>query len=1254
VCLGTLSLLIGSLWTTPLRAQVRTVGAIAGTVADPGGDVVPGATVKLRDERTNQSRETATNDSGAFRFSDLQAGTYEVTITLSGFQSAVYKSVSVESARTTDLAVKMQVGQLSEAVEVSGAAPALEVTSNTLSTTVTNKEVQNLPLAGRSVLNFALLVPGAQTAGVDPRQSTYQGMPGATINITVDGINNNSQAFKSGGTSFFATVPPRLDAIEEVSVSTGGLGADSGAEGAVNIRFVTRRGSNAFHGGGFFQKVHEKFNANNYFNNAQNIAKARSRRNEFGGNLGGPIIHNKAFFFVNWEEARVPTQVTLQRSVLTEEATRGIYRYRGTDGVERTANLFDLARANGFQGTADPIIAGQLSRINGTFANGALSPADLYRNNLRWNEPQPAYEHYPTARIDYQVSSKFSVNGALNVYDRDIDGIRWFPGDFTPLTVFQNTWLIGSTAANWTITPTTMMEVRYGLQRNQDTYNIGETIDNFDINGRLGRLTYPFQLTPAAPNQLQIDRNNALHQIYDNITMVRGNHTYTMGGSFRWIRWFDADFQGGGVPGYSFGIAAGDPAANMFTTATLPGISTNDVATAQSLYAFLTGRVSGIAAQRGVNPDTLQYEDNKQLRRDDRRQDGGLYIQDSWRVDPRFTLNYGLRWQASGNIYSKTGVYTSPTPEALLGPSTSLFAPGQLNGSTDPLIELRPRTYKNDYNNFAPNVGFSWNPSFEKGGLLGKLSGGDKAVIRGGWSMSYFDEGLNTFINTSGSNPGLIQRLSLNPGQPGFTAGGLSLSSPLPALTAFPSSFAPPFRQADYTFSGSGFATTETEMHTPYVQTWNIGIQRELAANTVVEMRYVGNRATRWHGYDINEVNIFENGFLQEFTNAQQNLAINRAAGVESFQNRGLPGQAALPIFDAAFGARGGQAAVAAASGYGNANFITNLTQGGAGALATSLAGTNTYLCRMVGSSLEPCGRLGYNAAGPYPINFFQANPFIAGTGALATLMSDDGSFANYHGLQLEFRRRYSKGFSINANYSFAKALGDMFADPTSGIRNYTTLRDRSLDRAPSAFDIRHALQANWSWELPFGGEHRLRAGNGLVDRVIGGWSVSGITRWQSGRPFRLTSGRNTFNQRDSGVVLNGITQKELQKMITFRSTGNGLVFWADPKLIGADGRANPEILGSPTTPGELGSFIYLYGPQTMLTDLALHKNVPLQGSMNLSIWVEALNAFNHANFIVGPNGNAAPEISINSTTFGQTTVVGAPRNVQIRVKLSF
>jgi hypothetical protein len=619
-------------------------------------------------------------------------------------------------------------------------------------------------------------------------------------------------------------------------------------------------------------------------------------------------------------------------------------------------------------------------------------------------------------------------------------------------------------------------------------------------------------------------------------------------------------------------------------------------------------------------------------------------------VNPRLTINYGLRWQANGPVFNATEVYTNPTEQQLLGPSTTLFAPGRLDGVPDPLIELRPLTYKTDWKNVAPNIGVAWTPAAEHG-WLGALAGHQRLVIRGGYSKSYFDEGLNTFINYAGQNPGLIQQLSLSPGQPGFAPGGLTLSSPAPVLQVFPASFAPPFHQSDFTFNQIDYSTTRENLPTPSVHSWNIGIQREIAPNTVVEARYVGNRATRWHGYDLNEINIVENGFLDEFKNAQRNLQVNQANGRTGFANSGLPGQVPLPILEAAFGGRGNQAALSAAQGFASGTFINMLNQGEAGRLANTLAGSSLYLCRMVGSTLGPCGSLGFNAPGTYPINFFQANPFAAGRSI--SLMDSDGSFTSYHGLQLELRRRYAKGLTFTTNYAFSRAEGTIFADNADARRNYSTLRDRSIDDGPSPFDLRHALQTYGTWALPFGANQRWSSANGILNRVIGGWSISGITRWQQGRTFRLVSNRWTLNQRTAGVVLNGITQSGLQKLISTQPGPSGsTVFFVDQQLIGPDGRANPEFLRSPTNPGELGEYVFLRGPSTFLTDLALLKDIDFAGGVRMSIWVEALNAFNNANFLVG-NG-PGPDIDINSTTFGQTNVVGAPRNMQIRVKLSF
>lgn len=364
----------------------------------------------------------------------------------------------------------------------------------------------------------------------------------------------------------------------------------------------------------------------------------------------------------------------------------------------------------------------------------------------------------------------------------------------------------------------------------------------------------------------------------------------------------------------------------------------------------------------------------------------------------------------------------------------------------------------------------------------------------------------------------------------------------------------------------------------------------------------------------------------------------------------GLPGQVPLPIFEAAFGARGSQPALPASSGFSNGTFITHLRQGTVGALANALATSNIYFCRMVGSNFAPCATLGFNAPGPYPINFFRANPFVT-----SMTLVDDNSWSTYHGLQIELRRSLSRGLTLNANYTWSKSLGDFFATPNSNASDgYTTLRNRNLDKAPSPFDLRHTLNVFWTYELPFGrGRRFLSNAPGALDRLVGGWTLSGITRLNSGRPYLLTSGRATFNQNEAGVILKGISVAELQrKMRQFSPGPNRNAYHADPTLIGPDGRANPQFLESPTTPGQLGQFIYLYGTPLVVNDLALLKEIPIRERVKFNLQIEMLNAFNHPVLNVGGLGGT---LSIDSTSFGQTTstLVG-PRNIQIRAHITW
>jgi hypothetical protein len=1259
-------------FAAPAATQVRIAGEVAGTVSDAAGLLVPGASVQLKDEGTGTARLAVTNPSGAFTFPDLSFGSYELTVSLQGFRTTVVRHVIVESSRTTDLRVTLDVGPVGESVTVVGAAPVLESSTNTLSTTLNNEALRELPLPGRSTFGLARLSPGVvQPAGGGTH---FNGMPGGTINPTIDGINNSSNGFKSGGTSFFGTVPPRLGAIEEVTVETGGLGADSGAQSGVNLKFITRRGTNQYHGTGFLQERHDALNANTYSNSSRALPKAVNRRHEYGGSFGGPLLpagklREKLFMFLNFEQEYIPATAIQTNTVLTPEAAQGIFRYVTSTGEQRTANLLQIAGQNGFPSQIDPTIGGLLAKQRQAQQFGDLRTTNSLRTqDLAWLEPSKRINNYPTARFDAQITPSLSWMGSWNLYSQDDQGRRQWPLPDIPVQyLFHASWWITSSGVNWAVSPRTHNEFRYGIQHSGDTTpNRGVEFyaPNGLVNGRPARFTYG---SVFAPNSLQnmvqdaapITGRHYITTIYDTLTLLRGNHSVRLGGSFRQTDWRDTSLDAPGssgilgFPRYTLGCATGDPAFSIFNATTMPGFANADQASACDLYAMLTGRLTRVQTGRGADAATGQFSDFVYRENWTSSSMGGVYAQDSWRATPSLTLNYGLRWEFAGAPHSHTGIATFPDLANLLGPSTEPFQPGALNGVANPVLQRGTVAAKADLVNPAPRAGFAWTPNFA-GGFLGRLFGtGPASVIRGGYDLTYYDEGTNMFASTSGNNPGQGQSLDLRPGFPGFAPGGLTLQSALPPFVVFPPTYSDTYPQSLFTFGTTNFRTMKDDLRTPYVQSWNVGVQRELAKNTVVEMRYVGNRGSRvWRTYSLNEVNIFENGFVQEFKNAQRNLSINQAAGVTSFANRGLPGQVPLPIFEAAFGARGSQAAVAAASGFTNGGFITSLQQGTAGTLAGNLASNSTYFCRMVGSTFGPCASLGFDAAGSYPINVFQVNPYAIG-GALELV--DDGSYTKYHALQMQFRRRYTQGVSIDVNYTLGKSWADIWADNATQTVNYRTLRDKSFDSQVSPFDVRHVLQAYGTLDLPFGKGRRVPVDNAVLDAIVGGWTVGGILTFQSGTPFRLTSGRMTVNGEDAGVVLkNGLTVDDLQRMVDI-SPGPGFNrYWIDPKLVGADGRANPQFLDVPTTPGEFGQIVYLYGKNNWNLDASLNKAVRITSGVTFTVHLTATNVLNHP---IWSSPGFLQQTSIQSITFGQSTQPvnnGTPRNLHLRGTVTF
>lgn len=690
-------------------AQVTTTG-IRGTVKDTTGGSIPKAALKLVDSATGLEKQAVAGEDGSFVFVNMQAGSYKLTATAQGFQAVVVDQILADSGRTTDITVLMKVGTMTETVEVAASGVQLETTSNEVGTTINSSSIKTLPYDSRDALNFTLLMPGVQQSG--GRNNTFNGLPNASLNISLDGMNNNSQRFKSGGTSFFEFAPARLDAIEEVTVSTTGLGADASGQGAMQMRFTTKRGTDRYHFHVLEQMANEDFNANTYFNILKGIHRSKTRTTNYSGNAGGPLlpfIHafkGKLFFFVNFEDLPQPGASPISTTVLQPEAYTGNFTYAGTDGVNHTVNLLTAVGAVGCatcRSTIDPTVAGLLNGIKATQSSGAVSgylpiAGVPYEQTMLWNFANDTETQYPTARIDYQFLPKMGYHGTWNLRHQNTIGNPNYPGGPVPANnAYKITTYVVSNVFDWTITPHLLNNATFGIQSNLEYFYNPSDPHQWaaygDRNISLG-ITNPQNtqapVNPLIPNITPFSRNNPVYQFTDNLTWIRGKHTLTLGGSILHTSFYEQSYNDAGILNTSFGVSGTDPVSNIIQAA-LPAINLNNTAdlnNAKQLYAVLTGRIGGLSTSYNVDENTHQYVKFAPAMQRFAHNTAGLYMQDSWRIRPNLTINYGMRWELDGPVYNTNGVDTSPG--SLYGPSTAQFQPGVLNGDLNPQLTLIP------------------------------------------------------------------------------------------------------------------------------------------------------------------------------------------------------------------------------------------------------------------------------------------------------------------------------------------------------------------------------------------------------------------------------------------------------------------------------------------------------------------------------------------------------------------------------------
>jgi len=1290
--------------TIPLGwAQHGSEGTVTVTVLDPSGSVVQAAQLELRDLATNTVRTGETQGVGTHTFVNLSLGTYKLTVSKQGFKSQVFDSVIVEATKTTDVSATLAVGALNETVEVTASeAPLVETTSSAIGNVIDLKQIEDLPIQGRDLTQMTQLVPG-YTGTLADGGGTWNGLPSIAQGNNIDGVVGSAGRMKFGGAAEPA-VEPRVENIQEMTVQTDQLDLNQGyGSSTMQINFVTRRGSNAFHGRVFEDFRNSALNANSWFNNAliattpgatyKTFPKNHLILNEFGGSVGGPIIKNKLFFFGTYAMSKQPGKTNTDVWVLTPAAQAGNFTYTGG-----TVNVFQLAANCGSCGslptTTNSQTASTLSAVNSALQSGSLTAlSDPNFQQLNWQIANPTTSYFPTVRVDYSASEKMRFNVAWN-YTKTVQ-----PGAITPNlpgSAFSKTGagnrFKSYTAAfgfDWTLSPSLVNEFRGGFLYNGNFFAYNGVIPTPTTQ----QIGWNFQNLPGGFNTSMNGTNfpiptGSYYPVFnasDTITWQRSAHTMNFG--FSWWREQNHYYNGVlGFPGVNLGLAGGDPALNAFTsgaTGTVPNASGAELFESQELYAVLAGRISGVGGSFAYNQKSNSYCEGcvGAYNLDELQKAYGLFFQDSYRLKPTLTLNYGLRWDFTWPDYDLTKAYHSAAPAAIWGPSGigNLFNPGSLKGTNSPILTQDSAPAKPWYVAPQPAIGIAWNPHGGEG-TLGKLLGGDRTVIRAGFSLRKFTEPQQYFWNQA-SDYGSFYFQSFflnanNTGQTGtFAPGSLALGAPFPACGLAPQKYLTTEPESDFTFlGGPGVNGVDPNIKQPYTESWNLGIQRQIGRSSALELRYIGNRSLRqWITIDQNEVNIFENGFLKQFSAAQQNFAINQAHGINSFANNGFVGQQALPVFDAAFAGEASGGTGVPLADYANSSFLTDLATGQAGGLASALTGINgtaPYFCNLVGSSFSPClNNAGFTGAGAgYPINFFQVNPYATGTGFVFSQLVSEG-YSNYNALQVDLRQRAWHGLQFDANYTWSHTLGISTQNNWQGAVTSFTLRNMRLSYGPTLFDIRHSVHISGTYDLPFGKGKAFANRGGIADRIVGGWTLGSIFTLQTGNPWLLQGGYNTFNDyADDGVALSGVTASQLQSSVgVYRIPGQAAVDFINPKYLqnnGTGGGANPAFITPNTTPGTIGQLVWLHGPHFINDDLSLTKHVPITERVSFSLQAEALNAFNHPSFQPGSGagcsyfcyaaGGGFPNAQASGFGVGGTSPSYGPRVVELRGNIEF
>lgn len=1246
-------------------AQTST-SQISGTIMDPSGAVLPNAAVTLINEATGVSQKQDTTSGGVYAFPSIPVGIYTVRAEAPGFKTSVRTGNTVQVNTPVVVNITLEVGSPTESVNVSASGEILQTSTATMGNVVDQTAITSLPLNGRNPLNLLMYEPGVvqrsgNTVNVNGARST-------AVNVTIDGIEANESTYSNPVNNIFRLNP---DNVQEFKVTTSNPTAEEGRNSGANVSIATRSGTNQIHGTMFEFLRNTALNAQEFYSNAQGQPKPIIQLNQYGFEIGGPVVKNRTFFFVSWQGQKVnfadPVDKAFGESVdlYSPTALSGIYRYwlpdpknplviSGQKITQNTPLLVDPRTGNYVSGVHDCATAGELnciakynvfasdpkklgydsavkSVLGGYPAPNSYSAGDGLNTGIyQWNTPFKIRGPQYMVRIDHSLSSKHSIFGRyIQAEQQTLNGDPLnsrpvvLPGYPPRGEVFRpaKSLAIGFRSV---LSPRLVNEITIGVSRWQFLFTQGEAnplfpntprflFNNSDVDYTANGRTYRAVTTP---------------QIVENISFLTGKHVMRFGANIRFYQHNDIRGDVGGTsltPSISLSRTTRPPTAAFALPPLSSGIAATDLNRLQGTINDLLGIPAGLTQvfMGSLTSDTFQpflsgsggityWEQGQRIKQ------YNFFAQDEWKLRSNMTLSYGLRWEVN-----------APPTEA----GDRVYVPNKpVDGSSGPVTFVHADHWYNSFNwsALAPRVGLTWSPSNMK-----------QTVFRAGYGIAF--DALNSFQVTSVATavPGQTFRCSsqfsgtggalvTTPGCQAVTdvrLGGGFMNVMTPP-TAKPSSFLTPPAQVNT--NAPPARVFEPNLKLPTVHMWNLSAQHEFPGGYVFSASYVGRRGTRlYRAWDMNQID--SQPILPSFTAMQQNYAIGGGCRPDGTLPNGSACAGAVPVPLI-------QQGVITSSFANSSTTQTDLVQNAAGNFSGRVEGTTL-------------------AAG------LRRNPQFA-----QIMMIDNGGDSYYHAGQFLVRKRFDQaGFLFNSSYTFAKSIDTLSLDPvastvgggltSTNARTAANARNYRNERARSDYDQRHVFNATAIYELPLG-KGKMLMGNAspFLNALFGGWSINGIYTYQSGEPFTVRSGVLTANYsaQSRAALKPGATlpKAELQD----KAGVIGPVFFAN-----ADAFTFP-------APGAVGLGRNIFqGPSYWNLDAGVSKGFRISERFKGVFRAEFFNALNHPNFR-NPRDASVGTPTITSSLFGQaccvtlSTASSATTNqngeswrvIQLALKLSF